>query len=135
MKSYSCPGLSSGHFSRVCLLICTRVGEYLVCPYHICSQNTEFPQNWKKKSFSEQEKINLKNGFLHFEKNTALDIRFWECRIFSDFVFRHFLCKIIFSRGKGLDKELIFLAFFLHLPTTITRTKTENEDFASIFKI
>ncbi len=43
--------------------------------------------------------------------------------------------QIIFSRGKGLVKELIFLAFFLHLPTTITMTKTENTDFAFIFKI
>ena len=52
--------------------------------------------------------------------------------MFSDFCFRHFLCKNIFSRGKGLDKEVIFLSFYLHLPTM---TKTENRDFAFIFQI
>ena len=44
-----------------------------------------------------------------------------------------FYAKTFFSRGKGLDKEVIFLSFFLHLPTTITMTKTENRDFALIF--
>ena len=55
--------------------------------------------------------------------------------MFSDFCFRHFLCKNIFSRNKGLDEEVIFLSFFLHLPTTITMTKTENRDFALFFQI
>ena len=100
-----------------------------------------FPQNtvpsklkknlfWAGKNWSEKWLC-----FLHFEENTALDIRFWECRISSNFVFRHFLCKLIFSRGKGLDKEVIFLSFFLHLPTTITMTKTQDRDFALIFQI
>ena len=78
-----------------------------------------------------------KNGavFLRFEEHAALNIQFWECRMFSDFCFRHFLCKNIFSRGKGMDKKVIFSSFFLHQPTTITMTKTENRDFALIFQI
>ena len=77
----------------------------------------------------------LSKNVWHFEEHTALNIRFWECRISSDFRFLHFLYKIIFSRDKGLDEELIFLAFFLHLPTMITMTKTENRDFVFIFQI
>ena len=136
MESYSCPGLSSGHFSRVCLSICSRVGENLVCLYHIYSHKTQFPQNWQKNIFCAGKNVYQKwRCFLHFEEHTALNIRFWECRMSSDFCFRHFLCKNIFSRGKGLDKKVIFSSFFLHLPNTITMTKTENRDFVFIFQI
>ena len=67
-----------------------------------------FPENTVPSKL--EKKINKKKWlcFLQFEENTALDIRFWECRISLDFVFRHFLCKLIFSCGKGMDKELIF---------------------------
>ena len=46
-------------------------------------QNT-IPSKLEKKTFSEREKINLKNGsvFLHLEENTALDSATDESRTF-----------------------------------------------------
>ena len=133
MKCHTCPDISSGHLSGVYLLIFTWVCKNLVCLYHIYSHKTRFHQILKKNIFWAGKNVSQKwCCFLHFEEHTA---RFWECRMFSDFCFGHFLCKNIFSRGKGLDKKVIFSSLFLHLPTTITMTKTENRDLALIFQI
>ena len=74
------------------------------------------PQNWGlkksgKKTFLVREKTNLPptTFFLHFEEHTALTNQFWECRMFSDFQFLHFLCKFAFSREIGpWEKKAVF---------------------------
>ena len=55
----------------------------------------------KRSNFKNQSKSPPHNIFLHFEEHTALSNWFWECRMFSDFRFLHFLCKFAFSREIG----------------------------------
>ena len=90
-----------------------------------------------KKTFSEREKMFSKNGAVFC---ILKNIRHWIIDFGSAvcpqiFILGIFYTKTFFPCSKGLDKELIFLAFFLHLPTMISMTKTENRDFVFIFQI
>ena len=135
MKCYRCPDVCSGHLSGVCLLIFTWVSKNLVCPYHIHSHKTRFHQIWKKNIFWAGKNVSQKwRCFLHFEEHAALNIRFWECRMCSDFCFRHFSCKNIFPVAKVCMKRSFFRPFSCIYPLRSLWPKLKIEILHSFFK-
>ena len=53
--------------------------------------------------------------------------------MFLVFWFLRFLCKFVFSRARGGNKEWFFHHFFCIHPHYVTMTKIESRDFALIF--
>ena len=136
MKSYSCPGLSSGHFSRVCLSICSRVGENLVWLYHIFIPTKHNSLKIGKKTFSEREKM--------FNKNSAVfcilkNVRHWIIDFGSAvcpkiFILGIFYTKTFFPVAKVWIKSSFFWHFSCSYPLWSLWPKLKIEILYSFFK-
>ena len=103
---------------------------------YLFSQNAVPPELEKKHLLSGKKCLAKMALFFCILKNIRHWIFDFESAVCSQiFVLGIFYAKTFFPVAKVWTKRSFFLSFFLHLPTTITMTKTENRDFALIFQM